>query len=78
MVGNPGILLLDELDAHLDPDGRRVFRQVLASYPGTVVFTSHDPLTTQLAATVWSLDVDGINGIGRSQLPATPAAGAVS
>lgn len=78
MVGNPGILLLDELDAHLDPDGRRVFRQVLASYPGTVVFTSHDPLTTQLAGTVWSLDVDGINGIGRGHVAATPATGALS
>ena len=41
MLVRPRILLLDEADAHLDPQARGTLGAIAASYPGTVVFASH-------------------------------------
>lgn len=60
IIGQPKILLLDELDAHLDPAGRQLLRHVIANYPGTVIYTSHDTCTTQLAGIVWLITPRGI------------------
>ena len=41
MLVRPRILLLDEADAHLDPHARGTLGGIVANYPGTVVFASH-------------------------------------
>ena len=41
MLGTPRILLLDEVDAHLDAHARRLLFQTIQSYPGTVLWATH-------------------------------------
>ncbi|MGD8252186.1 MAG: ABC transporter ATP-binding protein [Desulfobacterales bacterium] len=52
ILGSPRILLLDEVDAHLDPASRRILDHVIRSYPGTVLWATHrsDALTLSTAA----------------------------
>ena len=73
IVCAPGILLLDELDAHLDEPGRTLLRQLIVDYPGTVIFTSHDPVTVALADTEWQVGADGIRLLSRTS-PVQPVA----
>ena len=42
MVQNPGLLLLDEPDNHLDVPSKRALEKVIRDYAGTVVIISHD------------------------------------
>ncbi len=42
-LGDPPLLLLDRLDGELDDAGRATLRELVASYPGVVVFTSEHP-----------------------------------
>jgi ATP-binding cassette subfamily B protein len=76
LLGQPRVLLLDELDSLLDAEGRTTFRALLADYPGTVIFTSRDPSTGQLAEQVWTLSSEGIAATPEAQRPdaRTPAA----
>lgn len=41
LLGSPRILLLDEVDAHLDADARRQLMDIIRSYPGTVLWATH-------------------------------------
>ena len=41
LVGTPRILLLDEVDAHLDAASRNILYQAIRSYPGTVLWVTH-------------------------------------
>ncbi len=60
LLGHPAILLLDELDAHLDATGRAMLRDVIRDFPGTVIFTTHDPETAALAERQWLVGNQGI------------------
>jgi len=51
----PRVLLLDEMGANFDHDNRALFEQLLADYPGTVLFVSHDPTLQAHADRVWHL-----------------------
>lgn len=76
LVGEPRVLLLDELDSLLDGEGRAALRALLTEYPGTVVFTSRDPSTQQLAEQIWTLSPEGIEarqGTHRTETSALPA-----
>jgi ABC-type bacteriocin/lantibiotic exporter with double-glycine peptidase domain len=42
VIGRPRLLLFDEIDANLDASGRLALKTLLRTYPGTVVFVSHD------------------------------------
>jgi len=76
LLGQPRILLFDEADAHLDPEGRQVLDAIVASYPGTVLLVTHDPTRLKGADQVWYVeggrilfrdsDLDGLPGAPRT------------
>ncbi|WP_405232421.1 ATP-binding cassette domain-containing protein [Lentisalinibacter salinarum] len=55
----PGVLLLDEIDAHLDADTLRVVKNIIAGFPGTVVVVTHNPRLLEAAGRVIELAADG-------------------
>ena len=56
VLGEPRLLLLDEIELGLDRDGRAVIEQVLDNYSGTVIFATHDTDLLRQADLVWHLD----------------------
>jgi ABC-type multidrug transport system fused ATPase/permease subunit len=63
LVHEPALLLLDELESHLDAAGRARLMAIIASYPGTVVFSTHDAAMTGLATRLWRLGPDGMSTV---------------
>ncbi len=55
----PSVLLLDEIDAHLDAETLDVVRNIIAGFPGTVVVVTHDPRLLDAAGRVIELAADG-------------------
>lgn len=51
----PRVLLLDEMGANFDHHNRAMFERLLADYPGTVLYVSHDPALQARADRVWHL-----------------------
>ena len=51
MITGANLLILDEPTNHLDLESITAFNNVLMSFPGTVLFTSHDHTFTQTVAT---------------------------
>jgi ABC-type multidrug transport system fused ATPase/permease subunit len=47
LLGSPRILLLDEVDSHLDSGARNLLSKVIHTYPGTVLWATHlaEPLS---------------------------------
>lgn len=41
LLGSPRILLLDEVDSHLDAQARRLLIETIQAYPGTVLWATH-------------------------------------
>ena len=60
VLGEPRLLVLDEIDAVLDAPGRAAVVNILASYPGTVVLVTHSPELADLAGTTWNLSGSGL------------------
>lgn len=56
LVGDPAILIVDEIDANLDQQTTRVFQQVIDSFPGTVLVVSHSHEITVLADILWKME----------------------
>ncbi|NHA13638.1 ABC transporter ATP-binding protein [Thioalkalivibrio sp. XN279] len=55
----PSVLLLDEIDNHLDTESLAVLRSVIAAFPGTVIVVTHDPRLLDAAERVVELGADG-------------------
>ena len=54
---NPhAVLLLDEIDANLDPQATAIVDRVLANHDGTVLIITHRPERLALADVIWSLE----------------------
>mgnify|MGYP001493462627 CR=1 FL=1 len=51
MITGANLLILDEPTNHLDLESITAFNNALATFPGTVLFTSHDHTFTQTVAT---------------------------
>jgi ABC-type protease/lipase transport system fused ATPase/permease subunit len=60
LLGEPRLLVLDEIDAVLDAPGRAAVEDLLASYPGTVVIVTHSPELAELTGTTWTLSGTGL------------------
>ena len=53
ILGNPRLLVIDELDANLDPETALTFRRVISGYPGTVLMVTHRLDWAASADTIW-------------------------
>ena len=51
----PRLLLLDEIEAGLDPDGRAALNALFDTYPGTIVFATHSAEFAARANQTWRL-----------------------
>ncbi|MEW5757246.1 MAG: ABC transporter ATP-binding protein [Pseudomonadota bacterium] len=56
LLGNPRLLLLDEVDANLDPGAATILGRVLAEYPGTILLATHRLDWARLADQVWHIE----------------------
>jgi ABC-type multidrug transport system fused ATPase/permease subunit len=55
LVGQPAVLLVDELEHLLDADAEAAFAALRRHHRGTLIFSTHDPRLAALADTVWDL-----------------------
>lgn len=55
MVGRPSILILDDVDSHLDAESAASIAGELRAYEGTVLMTSSSPVLRRAATEVWRL-----------------------
>ncbi len=55
LLGQPSILILDEIDANLDPQAVKVFMDVIESFAGTVLMVSRFEERLVLVDDYWSL-----------------------
>ena len=56
LLGDPPLLLLDEVDANLDPEAERILDEVLRTYPGTVLMVSHRQPRLTVPHSVWRIE----------------------
>lgn len=56
LLGNPALLLLDEVDANLDPQAGAVIDRVLAEHRGTVLLVTHRLDHLQRADVIWYME----------------------
>ncbi len=55
LLGNPRLLLLDEVDANLDPTSALALRQVIQQYAGTILLITHRLDWVMQADQVWHI-----------------------
>lgn len=56
ILGNPRLLLLDEVDANLDHRSAATLRRILSEYSGTVLLVTHRLDWVKLADQIWHID----------------------
>lgn len=56
LLSGPGLLLLDEPDAHLDAASAAHLDRILQRFPGTVLMVTHDLQRLRMADEVWHLE----------------------
>ncbi|MGK2907867.1 MAG: ATP-binding cassette domain-containing protein, partial [Desulfuromonadales bacterium] len=76
LLGRPEILIVDEIDANLDPQAIKVFEDVVKTFSGTVLMVSRSEERLALADSFWHLANGTLedNGTRRSALPVSSAA----
>ena len=61
MMRKPNLMLLDEPTNHLDLEGREALAQALRSYPGTLLFVSHDRnFVDEVGTRVLAISTEGV------------------
>lgn len=55
MVGRPSILILDDVDSHLDAESAASIAAELRGYEGTVLMASSSPVLRRAATEIWRL-----------------------
>jgi len=53
LLGNPKLLIIDEIDASLDPSAVEVLDRLLDEYPGTILIVTRDTNRMQKADQIW-------------------------
>lgn len=64
LLGNPALLLLDEVDANLDSQASGVIDRVLAEHQGTVLMVTHRLNHIMAADVVWYLEAGRLLEVG--------------
>jgi ABC-type multidrug transport system fused ATPase/permease subunit len=77
VLGQPPILLLDEVDANLDDEAKDLFCRMIRNYPGTVVMATHDAHLASLADITWMLADNKLFSLSKNPSDNAVAAGAV-
>ena len=63
LLGGPRILLLDEIDAHLDDRAKQAVRDVIRTFRGTVLWVTHQQIPLVGVDTIWRIEDNHINAI---------------
>ena len=58
ILKQPAIVILDQLDQAFSAAGLQLFTKFVNTYPGTVVFSTHNPDLIKLADLVWRIPAD--------------------
>lgn len=56
LLGNPTVLLLDEIDANLDAQAHQIIQRILTDYRGTVLMVTHHLEHLMAADAIWYLE----------------------
>jgi len=56
IIGTPRLLLLDEADTNLDPQGAEALKTLLDSFEGTIIMVTHNPEWINEADTIWRME----------------------
>lgn len=64
LLGNPALLLLDEVDANLDSEANKVIDRVLAEHQGTVLMVTHHLNHIMAADVIWYLEAGRLLEVG--------------
>ncbi|MGK2907844.1 MAG: ATP-binding cassette domain-containing protein, partial [Desulfuromonadales bacterium] len=73
LLGQPAILIVDEIDANLDPQAIKVFEDVVKTFAGTVLMVSRSEERLDLADSYWHLANGKLEG-KRVRRQASPVA----
>lgn len=71
LLGTPTLLVLDEVDAHLDQEAREALLLHLSQYPGFALIASHDPRVLAQARQAWLLSAGQVRTIEPRSTPAS-------
>lgn len=61
LVARPRVLLLDEPEEHLDPDGVVALNRVISRFSGTILLVTHDQSLLRVADRVWHMEPEHSN-----------------
>ncbi len=61
LMGNPRILLLDEVDAHLDDRARRALNDVIRTFEGTVLWVTHQQEPLVGVDAIWRIEKGNVH-----------------
>ena len=63
LLGDPRILLLDEIDAHLDDRAKEAVRDVIRTFRGTILWVTHQQIPLVGVDFIWRIEDNQINTI---------------
>jgi ABC-type multidrug transport system fused ATPase/permease subunit len=72
LLGNPPILLLDEIDAGLDEAGQQILERILQQRRATTLLITRNPRYLALADSIWRLDSGGLITLKGGAIPTRP------
>lgn len=71
LAAQPSVLLLDETEAHLDRPAREALDALIESFPGTIVFVTHDPTHVKRADRAVEIRDSGVTPLTVAQAVAS-------
>ncbi len=73
LLGNPAILIVDEIDANLDPHAARVLDRVLDDFPGTILMVTRSESRLARSDFLWYLEDGRLTKVEEKRQPPAPA-----
>lgn len=61
LLGKPRILLLDEVDAHMDGNAKHVLTRVIRNFQGTILWVTHQQVPLVGVDAIWRVEHGGIS-----------------